>query len=132
VAGRLRFIDPEDGPGRVPSYAQAVEVPPGARLVYLSGMAPQTADGKVPESFEDQCRLAWTNLVAVLAAADLTVRDLVRVTITLTDLANRAASAAIRREFLGDHRAALVGVVADVWVDSWLLEIEAVAADCPQ
>jgi 2-iminobutanoate/2-iminopropanoate deaminase len=122
------LIDPVDGPGRVPSYAQAVLVPRDRQLLFISGQAPQTPDGFVPESFEDQCRLTWRNLVAVLAAADMTVRNLVRVTITLSDLKYREASARIRREFLGDHRPAIVGIVADVWIDSWFLEIEAIAA----
>ncbi|RKT17052.1 enamine deaminase RidA (YjgF/YER057c/UK114 family) [Streptomyces sp. 1114.5] len=122
------LVDPEDGPGYVPSYAQAVLVPTTSKLLFISGQAPQTADGFVPESFEDQCRLAWSNLVSVLAAADMTVENLVRVTITLSDLSHREANSRIRREFLGDHRPALVGIVADIWVDSWFLEIEAVAA----
>ncbi|TMM34923.1 MAG: RidA family protein [Actinobacteria bacterium] len=122
------LIDPVDGPGRVPSYAQAVLVPRDSQLLFISGQAPQTPDGFVPDSFEDQCRLTWRNLVAVLAAADMTVGNLVRVTITLSDLRYREASARIRREFLGEHRPAIVGIVADVWINSWFLEIEAIAA----
>lgn len=128
VGRPFTFIDPEDGPGSVPGYAQAALVQPGARLLFVSGQAPQTADGHVPESFEDQCRLTWRNLVAVLAAADMTTDNLLRVTVTLRDLSHRAANARIRKEFLGEHRPALVGIVADLWIDSWFLEIEAIAA----
>ena len=121
-------VDPEDGPRRAPSYAQGVLVPGGSRLLFVSGQAPQTADGVVPAAFEDQCRLAWENVLAVLRAAGMTVGHLVKVTVILADRQHRAACSEIRREVLGDHRPAVLYTFADLWVDSWLLEIEAVAA----
>ncbi|WP_406207836.1 RidA family protein [Kitasatospora sp. NBC_01560] len=121
-------VDPEDGLGRIPSYAQGVLVPGGSRLLFISGQAPQTADGFVPESFEEQCRLAWANLLAVLRAAGMTTRHLVKVTVILAGREHRAICSKVRQEVLGDHRPAVLYTFADLWVDSWLLEIEAVAA----
>ncbi|MEV6116059.1 RidA family protein [Streptomyces sp. NPDC052109] len=110
------------------SYAQGVRVPAGADLLFISGQAPQTADGHVPETFDEQCRLAWDNVIAVLTAAGMTVRNLVKVTVILAGPRYRESCSRIRREVLGDHRPAMLYTFADLWVDSWLLEIEAVAA----
>src|SRR6185312_13561672 len=66
-----RTINATDAPQPIGSYAQAVEIGGGRRTLYISGQIPQTADGKVPEGFPDQCRLAWANLAAQLRAADM-------------------------------------------------------------
>ncbi|MEU3825504.1 MULTISPECIES: RidA family protein [unclassified Streptomyces] len=110
------------------SYAQAVRVPAGSDLLFVSGQAPQAADGHVPGTFDEQCRLAWDNLIAVLAAAGMTVRNLVKVTVILAGPQHRESCSRIRREVLGDHRPAMLYTFAGLWADSWLLEIEAVAA----
>ena len=47
-------------------YSQAVRV---GDLLFVSGQAGWDANGKVPESYEDECTLAFENLRVVLAAA---------------------------------------------------------------
>lgn len=109
-------------------YVNAVQVEGAARLLFISGQIPQTRDGYVPEGIEDQCRLVWANLTAVLTAAGLDVTNLVKVTTFLSDRSYAAANTAIRREVLGDHRPALTVIVTGIFDPSWLLEIEAIAA----
>ena len=48
------------------AYSDAVEVEPGLRWLAISGTPGMTADGTVPESFEEQATLAWSNVVAAL------------------------------------------------------------------
>lgn len=118
-----RPIDPTPA-----SYAQAMEVTDARRLLFVSGQVPADAGNHVPEHFADQARLAWSNLFAHLAAADMTPDDLVKVTIFLSDRRYREENAAVRREMLGDTSPALTIIIAGIWDEQWLLEIEAIAA----
>jgi len=112
----------------VNSYAQACEVSHPSRLLFVSGQVPADADGKVPADYADQYRLAWRNVEAQLKAAGMTFDNLVKVTIFLSDRALIAKSAGLRREMIGERTPALTIVIAGIYDEAWLLEIEAVAA----
>ena len=68
------------------------------------------------------------NIAAQLAAADMDLSHLVKVTTFLSDRAYREENGMIRREILGGHAPALTVIVCDIYDSAWLLEIEAVAA----
>jgi 2-iminobutanoate/2-iminopropanoate deaminase len=110
------------------AYAHAFAVPPGARVVYVSGQVPVATDGTVPETFEAQCRQVWTNIERALIAAELALSDIVKVTTFLSDRAYRADNARVRREVLGALSPALTIIIADIYAPEWLLEIEVIAA----
>jgi len=97
------------------------------RLLFISGQVPEDKDGHVPDDFDGQCRLAWRNVLSVLEAADMTVRDLAKVTVFLSDRRYREANARIRHEVLGDHSPALTIIITGIYDEAWLLEIEAIA-----
>ena len=122
-----RAINAPDAPQPFGSSAQAVEIGGSRRTLYISGQIPQTADGKVPEGFPDQCRLAWANLVAQLRAADMSLDNLVKVTVFLSDRRFGLENRAIRQEVLGERRPALTVVITGLFDAAWLVEIEAVA-----
>ena len=120
--------DPADVPAQVGNYAQGLEVPGGARLLFVSGQIPVRPDGTVPAGFEAQCHVVWDNLLAVLASAGMGPQHLVKVTTYLTSRDQTEINGRIRRERLGAVRPALTVVVAQTFAQEWLLEIEAVAA----
>ena len=110
------------------SYAQALEVTDARRLLFVSGQVPADENDHVPEGFADQARLAWRNVFARLAAAGMAPANLVKVTIFLSDRRYRAENAAVRHEMLGGLTPALTIIIAGIYSEEWLLEIEAVAA----
>jgi enamine deaminase RidA (YjgF/YER057c/UK114 family) len=118
-----RAVSPPRG-----SYAHGVEIHGGARLLCISGQIPEKLDGTVPADFEGQCRAVWANILAVLASAEMTVANLVKVTTYLTRQDQADANGRIRREVLGSVRPALTVVVVQTLESQWLLEIDAVAA----
>ncbi len=67
------------------NYSHAVEVPPNARTLYISGQVPVAADGSTPEAIEEQVVLAFDNVQTVLAEAGMSLDDVVRVNVYLTD-----------------------------------------------
>lgn len=117
---------PDTPPTR--GYAAAVEVAGASRLLFVSGQIPALPDGSVPEGFEAQCRAAWRNVLAQLAAAGMGPENILRVGTFLTDPAFAAAARAVRAEMLGGREVAATTVVCRLLEPSWLVEIEAVAA----
>jgi 2-iminobutanoate/2-iminopropanoate deaminase len=109
------------------SYAQAYLADPTKRLLFISGQVPEQADGYVPSSFDDQCRLAWSNVEQQLRLVDMSFNNLVKVTIYLSDRQYRQANARIRHDMLQGHAPALTIIIADIYEEHWLLEIEGVA-----
>jgi 2-iminobutanoate/2-iminopropanoate deaminase len=125
---KRRSINSPDAPQPIGSYAQAVETTAADRTLYISGQIPVTADGKVPEDFQSQCRLAWANVEAQLRAAGMSLDNLVKVTTFLSDRRYGLENRAVRQAVLGDRRPALTVVITGIFDEAWLLEIEAIAA----
>jgi enamine deaminase RidA (YjgF/YER057c/UK114 family) len=97
-------------------------------MLFISGQTPQDDRGAVAEGFDDQCRQAWRNVLAILAKSEMTERNLVKVTVFLARRSDREANARIRHEMLGEHSPALTVVIAGIYEENWLIEIEAIAA----
>ena len=108
-------------------YSHAVEYGSG-RVVTISGQVGVAPDGTLATDFEGQCRQAMANVIAVLAAADMTVSNVVRLGFFLVQREHAAPLAALRREFFPDARPAVTNViVAGLIRPDWLIEIEATA-----
>lgn len=110
------------------SYCQAHEVRGATRWLFVSGQVPADGQGRVPPDFRRQCRLAWANVQAQLAAAGMSLDDLVKVTVFLADRRHRQDNYEVRHEVLGGRKPALTVVITGIYDEAWLLEIEAVAA----
>ncbi len=108
-------------------YTHVVSVSDVTRTVYVSGQIPVTRDGTVPDTFTAQAELAWANIEAHLRAAGMGLENIVKHTTYLSDRAYRADNEAVRRKVLGDHQPALTIIIADIYDEVWLLEIEAIA-----
>ncbi len=111
------------------NYSHAVEVPPNARTLYVSGQVPVAEDGSTPEAIEDQVALAFDNVQTVLAEADMSLEDIVRVNVYLTDKDYFPAFRDHRNRLFTDHKAASTAVAVEALAHPQLkVEIEAVAA----
>lgn len=111
------------------NYSHAVEVPPNARTLYISGQVPVAADGSTPEGIEDQVVLAFDNVQTVLAEAGMSLDDVVRVNVYLTDESYFPAFRDHRNRLFTDHKAASTAVaIAALAHPQFKVEIEAVAA----
>lgn len=115
-------LSPQSG-----GYSQAIEVSKAKRTLYISGQIPETVDGEVPNTFKEQARLAWANILHQLEVAGMNLDNLVKHTTYLSDRKYREANSIVRREILGDREPALTVIIADIYDKAWLLEIEAIA-----
>jgi len=82
-------------------YSQAIEVHGAQRILYVSGQVPETITGEVPKDFAEQARVAWSNVLAQLASANMTVKNLAKVTTFLSSREFAVSNREIRQEFLG-------------------------------
>src|SRR3989442_15078030 len=88
------------------TYSHGIEVPPGARWLYVAGQIGVRPDGSVPASIEEQTELVRQNILAVLADAGMGIGDVVKITSFLTRHENFTRFAQVRAKFLGSHRPA--------------------------
>jgi enamine deaminase RidA (YjgF/YER057c/UK114 family) len=125
-------ITPHNPTGVFPpytNYAHAVEVPAGARTLYISGLNGFEEDGaSMPADFAGQAALVWRHLGVVLGAAGMTYADLVSLRFFLASATDDPTNVAILNAHLGDHVAARTVVVQQLLEPAWLVEVEAIAA----
>jgi 2-iminobutanoate/2-iminopropanoate deaminase len=125
---KMKSVNSPSAPKALGGYSQALEIVDAQRLLFISGQIPASVSGEVPTDFPGQARMAWANVLAQLQAADMSVVNLVKVTMFLASRDFALASREIRREVLGTHSPALTVIIAGIFDERWMLEIEAVAA----
>jgi len=109
-------------------YTDAVKA---GGLLFVSGIVPVDEQGRLVGEGDvvEQTRQIFRNLELVLRAAGCAPGDVVKVTVFLLDVNDRASINPVRQEFFGAARPASTLVeVSALAVPGALLEIEAVAA----
>ena len=109
-------------------YVHALEVRGAERLLFVAGTMGLNAEGNPGKTLEAQLDLIWSNLRTILASADMTVDNIVRLTSYLTDPAYAEANAAARIAALGGRAIPTTAIVVQTLVSDWLVEIEVIAA----
>ncbi len=114
---------------QIGSYSDAIEVPKNARWLFTSGTPGLAKNGDLPTDITGQAEIAWDHILAMLAAADMAVTNLVKVTHYLVKPEDIADYVKVRTRFLGDIRpASMLLVVPELVRPEFLVEIEAYAA----
>ncbi len=108
-------------------YTDAVQA---GDLLFISGCVPTDREGNVVggDDVVAQTRQTLENIRAILSVAGATPADVVKVTIFLTDIDDRAAINPARQEFFGEARPASTLIeVSRLAIPGIKVEIEAVA-----
>ncbi|WP_064681417.1 RidA family protein [Rhizobium bangladeshense] len=111
-----------------PDYIHALEVGHHARLLFVSGTMGLDERGMAADSLEGQLDLIWSNLGNILASADMTVDNIVRLTSYLRDGAFVEANQNARLRALGGRAVPTTAIIVETLRDDWLVEIEVIAA----
>ncbi len=127
---RPRFLNPPALPAPK-GYSHVVEVPAGARLLYLSGQVPLDSTGALVggTDFRAQAHQVFKNLRAGLAAGGASFADVVKLTFYLVDVKQLPVLREVRDEYLNTSAppASTLVEVSGLFRDDVLLEIDAVA-----
>jgi 2-iminobutanoate/2-iminopropanoate deaminase len=110
-------------------YALGCEVPPGARVLFVSGQVGLDGSGKLADGIEAQCEQVWKNIGEVLKAADMGYGDIVKMTTFLTDSRFIVANRAVRDKYIAaPYTASTLLIVQGLADPAMLVEIEVTAA----
>jgi enamine deaminase RidA (YjgF/YER057c/UK114 family) len=109
-------------------YVHGLEVRAAERMLFVSGTMGLDADGNAGATLDEQLELVWSNIRAILASADMTVDNVVRVTSYLRDADYADVNAAARNAALNGRLVPTTAIVVQTLVSDWLVEIEVVAA----
>ncbi|MEV6864703.1 RidA family protein [Streptosporangium subroseum] len=109
-------------------YVHAIEVRNAERLLFVAGTMGLDPTGVPGTTLAEQLELIWSNLRAILASADMTVDNIVRLTSYLRDASYAEANAEARVAALGNRAIPTTAIVAETLVSDWLVEIEVTAA----
>lgn len=111
------------------NYAHAVEVSAGSRMLISNGQIGTQADGTTPDDIEGQTEVVFDRLEEILAAAGMTLRDIVRINAYLTEAEYQGAYKAIRDRRMGNHKpGATLLVVKALARPNLKIEVEIIAA----
>lgn len=111
-----------------PDYVHALEIAKPERLLFVSGTMGLDADGIPGKGLAEQLDLIWNNIRAILASAEMTTDNIVRLTSYLRDASYADANAEARCRALGSHRVPTTALIAQTLKSDWLVEIEVIAA----
>ena len=123
------FLNPSDVQKPASRFSQGVVVAAGARRLLISGQVGACADGGLAEGLAGQTEQVFDNLEAVLRAAGMEIRHLVKLVIYCTVPDGSPIVREIRNRRLGSHAPASTYLqVAGLANASYLVEIEGEAA----
>ncbi|HEY0686610.1 MAG TPA: RidA family protein [Steroidobacter sp.] len=99
-------------------------------LLFISGQAGAGDDGKiVAGGFRAQGEQAFANLRRALEAGGSSLRDVIKVTIFVTDMSNFEQVVELRRKFFSEpYPADTIAEIKALYDPAALIEIEAIAA----
>ncbi|HEY3205858.1 MAG TPA: RidA family protein [Gaiellaceae bacterium] len=109
-------------------YTDAVRV--DGPLLFVSGVVPVDEAGRLVggDDIVAQARQVFANMGAVLAAGGATFADVIKVTVFLTDVDDRARINAVRQEVFGEARPASTLVqISALAIAGAKIEVEAIA-----
>jgi 2-iminobutanoate/2-iminopropanoate deaminase len=121
---RQKVLAPE-APAAVGPYSQAIEIDGFVFCSGALGMDPKT--GQLLDGVDAQTEQALSNLEAVLKGAGLSMGDVVKTTVFMSDLANFAAMNSIYERHVIDPAPARSTVQVAALPRGALVEIEAIA-----
>ena len=123
----MKVISTTQAPAAIGPYSQAIQV---GNLVYTSGqISIDPATGSFAEGgIKEQTRQSLLNVKAILAAAGLTMADVVKTTVFMADMSDFADMNAVYAEFFTEPYPARSAVAVKTLPKGAMVEIEVVAA----
>ncbi|WP_331235604.1 RidA family protein [Natronorarus salvus] len=122
-----RVISTDEAPSAVGAYSQATT---NGDLLFTAGQIPLTPDGELldEESIGDQTRQSLENVQAILAAEELEMGDVLKMTVFLADIGDFEEMNEVYSEFFDDEPPARSAIEVGALPKGAGVEIEAIAS----
>ncbi|QOT10733.1 RidA family protein [Paenibacillus sp. JNUCC32] len=117
-------ITTTQAPAAIGPYSQAIAL---GNAVYTSGMLPIDAEGNLKEGIVDQTHQIVKNLQAVLAEAGLSLADVVKTSVFMTDSEHFQQMNEVYSQYFSDHHPARTTVEVSKLPKGAKIEIELIA-----
>lgn len=123
----MKQINSVNAPAAIGPYSQAIEV---NGFVYASGQLPiDVATGKFPEGgIKEQTRQSLTNVKAILEEAGFTLKNVVKTTVYLADMADFGDMNEVYSQFFSEPFPARSAVAVKALPKGAMVEVEVIAA----
>lgn len=109
--------------------AHAMEIAPNARLLFCNGQVGARKDGTVPRDPEEQLEVIFERIRAILDASGMTFKDIVKLSVYVTDKSILDAYFRVSRRLMGAHNPpATILIVHGFPRPGVEVEVEAIAA----
>lgn len=126
------FRNPQDVHQPLGSYSHQIEISGNERLLVISGQVGMRQDGTIPEDPFEQIDLAFENIFRNLRAANMEIKDVIKLTYYLVGEIDTAKRRAVVLSKLQGHQpcstllyvAALASPVFRVEIDAWASRAE--------
>lgn len=120
-----KVISTTAAPGAIGPYSQAIDT---GSMVYASGQIPLNPEtGEIPEGITAQTKQSLANVKAILAAAGLSVDNVVKTTVFLADMNDFAAMNEVYGATFTEPYPARSAVAVKTLPKNVLVEIEVIA-----
>lgn len=122
----MKFIETPNAPSPAGHYSQAVEF---NDLIFVSGQLPVNPEtnGKILGSVDDQAHQALKNVKAILEAAGSNMKNVIKATVYISDIALWDSVNKIYASYFGDHKPARAIVPTRELHYDFKIEIEVIA-----
>jgi 2-iminobutanoate/2-iminopropanoate deaminase len=126
------FRNPQDVHQPLGSYSHQIEISGNERLLVISGQVGMRQDGTIPEDPFEQIDLAFGNIFRNLRAANMEIKDIIKLTYYLVGEIDTAKRREVVLSKLQGHQpcstllyvAALASPVFRVEIDAWASRAE--------
>lgn len=109
--------------------AHGTEIPANARILFCNGQVGARLDGTIPEHPLEQIEVIFERIRIILAASNMTLKDVVKFTVYVTDKSVLDDYFRIRGRIMGDHNPPATLLIIKQFPRSGVeVEIEAIAA----
>ena len=120
-----KVISTTAAPGAIGPYSQAIDA---GSMVFASGQIPLNPEtGEIPEGITAQTKQSLANVKAILAAAGLSVDNVVKTTVFLADMNDFAAMNEVYAAIFTEPFPARSAVAVKTLPKNVLVEIEVIA-----
>jgi 2-iminobutanoate/2-iminopropanoate deaminase len=119
------IISTNKAPKAIGPYSQAVEA---NGIVFVSGQLPiNPQDGSIPQTVEKQTEIVIKNIQAILSSVGLTLENVVKTTVFMTDLTKFNEMNEVYSKFFSSNPPARATVEVKNLPKGVMVEIEAIA-----
>ena len=125
----ITFLNPSNAPKPAANYSNVAIIPAGKKQLSISGQIGNDIEGEIPESLEEQYRLALQNINLIVESQGGTKEDIAKITVFMTDEPDWIKIKSAADEFLPSPRPSMSFIyVKGLFRPDIKVEVEGLAA----